>query len=59
MGDMGLLGVTADEEYGGLGKGYLDHVIVMEEVRCPFRLAGLAKVDGVTIRRRSGADTLG
>jgi isovaleryl-CoA dehydrogenase len=29
---MGLLGLTASEEYGGLGKSYLDHVLVMEEV---------------------------
>lgn len=32
MGDIGLLGITADEEYGGAGMGYLEHVIVMEEV---------------------------
>ncbi len=30
LGDMGLLGITVPEEYGGLGKGYLDHTIVME-----------------------------
>ncbi|KAG7275448.1 hypothetical protein CRUP_033181 [Coryphaenoides rupestris] len=32
MGEMGLLGVTAPVEYGGTGLGYLDHVIVMEEM---------------------------
>lgn len=32
FGEMGLLGLTAPEEYGGLAKGYLDHTIVMEEV---------------------------
>ncbi|HEY5514241.1 MAG TPA: isovaleryl-CoA dehydrogenase [Geomonas sp.] len=32
MGSMGLLGVTVDEEYGGAGMGYLEHVIVMEEL---------------------------
>lgn len=32
FGDMGLLGLTASEDYGGLGKGYLDHVLVMEEL---------------------------
>ncbi|GAC98426.1 hypothetical protein PHSY_006020 [Pseudozyma hubeiensis SY62] len=32
LGSMGLLGITAPEEYGGLGKGYLDHTIVMEEL---------------------------
>ena len=32
LGDLGVLGVTAPEEYGGLGKGYLDHALVMEEI---------------------------
>ncbi|GAA6061852.1 hypothetical protein JCM10212_001285, partial [Sporobolomyces blumeae] len=32
LGEMGLLGVTVPEELGGLGKGYLDHLIVMEEI---------------------------
>lgn len=32
MGDMGLLGITAPVDYGGSGLGYLDHVIVMEEM---------------------------
>uniref|UniRef100_A0A8C0YLA1 Isovaleryl-CoA dehydrogenase, mitochondrial n=1 Tax=Cyprinus carpio carpio TaxID=630221 RepID=A0A8C0YLA1_CYPCA len=32
MGELGLLGVTAPVEYGGTGLGYLDHVIVMEEI---------------------------
>uniref|UniRef100_A0A7N6ABU6 Isovaleryl-CoA dehydrogenase, mitochondrial n=1 Tax=Anabas testudineus TaxID=64144 RepID=A0A7N6ABU6_ANATE len=32
MGDMGLLGITAPVEYGGTGLGYLDHVIVLEEI---------------------------
>lgn len=32
LGSMGLLGITAPEEYGGLAKGYLDHTIVMEEL---------------------------
>uniref|UniRef100_A0A8C8EGK2 Isovaleryl-CoA dehydrogenase, mitochondrial n=1 Tax=Oncorhynchus tshawytscha TaxID=74940 RepID=A0A8C8EGK2_ONCTS len=32
MGDMGLLGITAPLDYGGSGLGYLDHVIVMEEM---------------------------
>ncbi|ROL44984.1 Isovaleryl-CoA dehydrogenase, mitochondrial [Anabarilius grahami] len=32
MGDLGLLGVTAPVEYGGTGLGYLEHVIVMEEI---------------------------
>ncbi|PLB37947.1 acyl-CoA dehydrogenase NM domain-like protein [Aspergillus candidus] len=32
LGDAGLLGVTANEEYGGLGMGYQAHCIVMEEM---------------------------
>ncbi|MET1076643.1 MAG: acyl-CoA dehydrogenase family protein, partial [Pseudomonas sp.] len=32
FGDMGLLGVTVEEEYGGAGLGYLAHVIAMEEI---------------------------
>uniref|UniRef100_A0A8B9KKX5 Isovaleryl-CoA dehydrogenase, mitochondrial n=1 Tax=Astyanax mexicanus TaxID=7994 RepID=A0A8B9KKX5_ASTMX len=31
-GELGLLGITAPVEYGGTGLGYLDHVIVMEEM---------------------------
>ncbi len=32
MGELGLLGVTVPEEYGGLGMGYLAHTIAVEEV---------------------------
>ncbi|GAA5825477.1 hypothetical protein JCM11251_007002 [Rhodosporidiobolus azoricus] len=32
MGELGILGVTVKEEEGGLGKGYLDHLLVMEEL---------------------------
>ncbi len=32
LGEMGLLGVTVAEEYGGVDMGYLAHVIAMEEV---------------------------
>ncbi|KAF9345072.1 hypothetical protein BGX34_005048, partial [Mortierella sp. NVP85] len=32
FGDMGLLGITVSPEYGGLGLGYLDHTIAMEEI---------------------------
>ncbi|EXI68393.1 MAG: Acyl-CoA dehydrogenase [Candidatus Accumulibacter adjunctus] len=32
LGAMGLLGITADEEYGGSGLGYLAHIIAMEEI---------------------------
>jgi isovaleryl-CoA dehydrogenase len=32
MGDLGLLGITVPEEYGGAGMGYLAHVIATEEI---------------------------
>ncbi|HXW20948.1 MAG TPA: acyl-CoA dehydrogenase family protein, partial [Roseiarcus sp.] len=32
MGALGLHGVTASEQYGGLGLGYLEHCVAMEEV---------------------------
>ncbi len=32
MGELGLLGVTVPEEYGGAGMGYLAHTIVVEEL---------------------------
>ncbi|WP_426149553.1 isovaleryl-CoA dehydrogenase [Pseudomonas sp. DC3000-4b1] len=32
FGQMGLLGITVEEEYGGAGMGYLAHVIAMEEI---------------------------
>ncbi|KAI5212898.1 hypothetical protein AUEXF2481DRAFT_33468 [Aureobasidium subglaciale EXF-2481] len=32
MGEAGLLGITADEDYGGLAMGYQAHIIVMEEL---------------------------
>ncbi|MES2771041.1 MAG: isovaleryl-CoA dehydrogenase [Pseudomonadota bacterium] len=32
MGDMGLLGMTAEEAYGGTGLGYLAHIVAMEEL---------------------------
>ena len=32
MGDLGLLGITVAEEYGGSGMGYLAHTIAVEEI---------------------------
>ncbi len=32
LGDMGLLGITAPEEYGGANMGYLAHIVAMEEI---------------------------
>ncbi len=32
LGELGLLGVTVDPEWGGSGLGYLEHVVAMEEI---------------------------
>ncbi|KAG0141665.1 hypothetical protein CROQUDRAFT_51371 [Cronartium quercuum f. sp. fusiforme G11] len=32
LGQMGLLGITVPEKYGGMARSYLEHVIVMEEI---------------------------
>ena len=32
LGDLGLLGVTVEEDYGGAGMGYLAHVVAVEEI---------------------------
>jgi isovaleryl-CoA dehydrogenase len=32
MGDLGLLGITVEEDYGGAGMGYLAHSIAVEEI---------------------------
>ena len=42
MGDMGLLGITVPEQYGGAGMGYLEHVIAMEEISRGSASVGLA-----------------
>ncbi|MFN3260720.1 MAG: isovaleryl-CoA dehydrogenase [Pikeienuella sp.] len=42
MGDLGLLGVTVDEKYGGLGLGYLAHSVAVEEVSRASASVGLS-----------------
>jgi isovaleryl-CoA dehydrogenase len=42
MGAMGLLGVTVNEEYGGAGMGYLEHVVSMEEISRGSASVGLS-----------------
>ncbi|MFN4286918.1 MAG: isovaleryl-CoA dehydrogenase [Brevundimonas sp.] len=42
MGELGLHGITVEEEYGGLGLGYLEHVIAMEEVSRASASIGLS-----------------
>src|SRR5438045_1357585 len=32
LGSLGLLGITVEEEYGGTAKGYLAHIVAMEEI---------------------------
>ncbi|MFQ5534493.1 MAG: isovaleryl-CoA dehydrogenase [Sphingomonadales bacterium] len=42
MGDLGVLGITASEEYGGAGLGYLEHVVAMEEISRGSASVGLS-----------------
>ena len=42
MGDLGLLGITVEEEYGGAALGYLAHVIAMEEISRASGSVGLS-----------------
>lgn len=42
MGALGLHGITVEQEYGGLGLGYLDHVIAVEEVGRASASVGLS-----------------
>jgi isovaleryl-CoA dehydrogenase len=42
MGELGLHGITVEEEFGGLGLGYLEHVIAVEEVSRASASIGLS-----------------
>ncbi|ACP22613.1 putative isovaleryl-CoA dehydrogenase protein (plasmid) [Sinorhizobium fredii NGR234] len=42
MGELGLLGITADETYGGAGLGYLAHCVAMEEISRASASVGLS-----------------
>ncbi len=42
MGALGLHGITVEEEFGGLGLGYLDHVVAMEEISRASASIGLS-----------------
>jgi isovaleryl-CoA dehydrogenase len=42
LGKLGLLGVTVEEEYGGSGLGYLEHVVAMEEISRGSASVGLS-----------------
>lgn len=42
FGDLGLLGMTVEEEYGGSGLGYVEHVIAMQEISRASASVGLS-----------------
>jgi len=42
MGELGLHGITVEEEFGGLGLGYLEHVVAQEEVARASASVGLS-----------------
>ena len=42
MGELGLLGITVDEEYGGSAMGYLAHAVAMEEISRASASVGLS-----------------
>jgi isovaleryl-CoA dehydrogenase len=42
MGELGLHGITVEEEFGGLGLGYLEHVIAQEEIARASASVGLS-----------------
>ncbi|MFQ5937826.1 MAG: isovaleryl-CoA dehydrogenase [Acidiferrobacterales bacterium] len=62
MGDLGVLGITVEEEYGGAGMGYLEHVVAMEEISRASASVGLSYAAHsnlcVNQIRRNGAEAL-
>ena len=42
MGEMGLLGITVPEQYGGANMGYLEHIVAMEEISRASASVGLS-----------------
>jgi isovaleryl-CoA dehydrogenase len=42
LGELGLLGMTVEEEYGGSGMGYLEHLVAVEEVSRASASVGLS-----------------
>jgi isovaleryl-CoA dehydrogenase len=42
LGEMGLLGITVEEDYGGAGLGYLEHCVALEEVSRASGSVGLS-----------------
>ncbi len=42
LGNLGLLGITVEEDYGGAGLGYLEHCVAMEEISRASASVGLS-----------------
>jgi len=42
FGDIGVLGITVEEKYGGSGMGYLEHVVALEEISRGSAAVGLS-----------------
>src|SRR5215217_2596624 len=42
LGELGLLGITVEEEYGGTAMGYLAHIVAMEEISRASASVGLS-----------------
>ena len=42
MGDLGVLGITVSEEYGGANMGYLAHMVALEEISRASASVGLS-----------------
>jgi isovaleryl-CoA dehydrogenase len=42
LGELGVLGITVEEEFGGAGMGYLEHVVAMEEISRASASVGLS-----------------
>ncbi len=42
LGTLGVLGITVDDEFGGAGMGYLEHVVAMEEISRASASIGLS-----------------
>jgi len=61
FGDLGLLGITVEEQYGGAGMGYVEHVVAMEEISRASASVGLSYGAHsnlcVNQIRRNGSDT--
>src|SRR5450759_2132998 len=42
LGEMGVLGITVEEEYGGTNMGYLAHIVAMEDISRASAAVGLS-----------------